>query len=337
MGEDGFESDADMLAEYARYAGNSGGKPARVGSTMPDGLGFFDLLGNIAEWTCSSPALDASTLRGLAVDDKTDHILRGGHFRSFPRQHGSWVDSDVSTSAEVDSTRGLRIARTVTPSLSDLVTRSEMLARRGEWEAAASALEQALRLQPNEQWYRRTVLMRLYLFLGNEDGFLAERRRVLEEYVDTLEPRIAHETGLVCLLYPASTKDQPVVARIAGIAARGEKRHQLRTLAMAHFRGRRFAEADKLFDRVLGNERHAGSSYGDVVGLFFDAMNLEALEQEDAARASFDLALASFERAVAGNARLASDPSESDYGTRWRDWIYCTTLEREARQVLGIE
>lgn len=60
-------SDESKLADYAWYGENSGGKTHPVGKKKPNGLGLYDMCGNVWEWTDS-----------WNDDKKKERVLRGG-------------------------------------------------------------------------------------------------------------------------------------------------------------------------------------------------------------------------------------------------------------------
>jgi acetoin utilization deacetylase AcuC-like enzyme/formylglycine-generating enzyme required for sulfatase activity len=81
-----FGSSASRLGEYAWFAGNSGGKPQRVGQKRPNPWGLYDMHGNVAEWCndryaagyyAQSPEKNP---RGPAKGD--ERVLRGGAWNS---------------------------------------------------------------------------------------------------------------------------------------------------------------------------------------------------------------------------------------------------------------
>ncbi len=59
-------STANALSQHAWHAGNANGKTAPVGTSRPDALGLYDVLGNAAEW---------------CTDGEGGYVLAGGSYR----------------------------------------------------------------------------------------------------------------------------------------------------------------------------------------------------------------------------------------------------------------
>ena len=109
------ESDHEVLDEIAWFCGNAAGATQIVATRVRNGFGFFDILGNVAEW-CHD--LDGEYDEGAvndpvgAIGGTSEHIFRGG----------SWEDVAVDIRAARrsrmegsigESTVGLRPVRTV--------------------------------------------------------------------------------------------------------------------------------------------------------------------------------------------------------------------------------
>ncbi len=80
---------SDDLNSVAWYYKNSGNKVHRVGQKQPNGLGLYDMSGNVWEWVedCwnkkyPGPPTDGSAWKSR---DCSRHMLRGGSWSSYPR------------------------------------------------------------------------------------------------------------------------------------------------------------------------------------------------------------------------------------------------------------
>jgi formylglycine-generating enzyme required for sulfatase activity len=90
-----FGDDAGSLGEFAWYDDNAGGKTHPVGEKRPNGLGLFDMHGNVYEWCWDGYGDDyykqsaEDDPRGL--DGASSRVRRGGGWYSNPRHARSAV------------------------------------------------------------------------------------------------------------------------------------------------------------------------------------------------------------------------------------------------------
>lgn len=105
-------SDENELTDYAWYAENSGGKTHPVGKKKPNGLGIYDMSGNVWEWM-----EDKRHESYVTIPDIKD--AKSGTWEYCVLRGGSWNDSsrglrfaarNVSRAIETDLTIGFRLA-----------------------------------------------------------------------------------------------------------------------------------------------------------------------------------------------------------------------------------
>ena len=81
-------SQEQELGEFAWYEDNSSGKNHPVGSKRPNGLGLYDMSGNVWEWVQDSwhENYNGAPANGVAWEDKTGdrRVIRGGSWDGKP-------------------------------------------------------------------------------------------------------------------------------------------------------------------------------------------------------------------------------------------------------------
>jgi len=76
-------SDPDSLNYVARHKKNSGGYSFHIGTKEPNGLGLFDMSGNVAEYIGDYYPFyktDPDSIQYYPLDEREMRIIRGGSF-----------------------------------------------------------------------------------------------------------------------------------------------------------------------------------------------------------------------------------------------------------------
>jgi formylglycine-generating enzyme required for sulfatase activity len=106
-------SNESELGDYAWYNKNSGNEPHPVGEKRPNGLGLYDMSGNVWEWCQNIFSWDAykhDSQKNPIVEGSGGRVLRGGSWG-----HGTWNVRVTDRNSLTPETRyvycGFRIAR----------------------------------------------------------------------------------------------------------------------------------------------------------------------------------------------------------------------------------
>ena len=112
-------SDSERLPEYAVYGRNSRGT-APVGGKKPNGLGLYDMSGNVAEWVedCwhenyNGAPTDGSAWLEIGDGDCKLRVLRGGVWGSGPEKIRSWVRGSNGSDWRYNIYIGFRLAQDI--------------------------------------------------------------------------------------------------------------------------------------------------------------------------------------------------------------------------------
>ncbi len=102
----------DLLPSYACYIANSGGASRRVGDAWPNGLGLFDMLGNVAEWCLDAYVPNPGQGSKAPAFGRVTYANRGNDYASSARMLRS-ANRRYAPPTELLYSRGFRIARTI--------------------------------------------------------------------------------------------------------------------------------------------------------------------------------------------------------------------------------
>jgi serine/threonine protein kinase/formylglycine-generating enzyme required for sulfatase activity len=105
-----FGNDAELLSEYAWLARNSQGVHQPVGALQPNLFGFFDVYGNVKEW---SHSLEVEQSEDFVVTDARQRCVLGGCFVHFQPQFQANYAKHGNPPALREYLNGFRVARTV--------------------------------------------------------------------------------------------------------------------------------------------------------------------------------------------------------------------------------
>jgi serine/threonine protein kinase/tetratricopeptide (TPR) repeat protein len=214
------------------------------------------------------------------------------------------------------------------PSSGDLLARrSDLLARRGQWQQAAADAALVPKYLPNDH-YRYHTLAGLLVITHNRPEYEKICQKILPMFADTSNPYIAERVADDCLLLPDSGVDLQVVDRLATRAAtNGNDASALGYFqackALSEYRQGQFSEAIVWAEKSLKSDQ----SFARAKGFAVLAMSQWQLGQNDVARATL----------AEGNT-LAPGISQTngavDLGDSWVAWLFARILLDEAGQLI---
>jgi len=200
-------------------------------------------------------------------------------------------------------------------------------ARFGEWDKAIAAYSRGLELAPADYdaWFHAAPI---YLAAGDQQGFRAHCRRMLDEFGQTKDEVIAERTAMMCMLAPDAV-DLKLVSSLAELAITRTEKHEsyrffTRAKGLAELRAGRAAEAVRWFERF-----HPMAS-----GSPFDAGVFAALAMAHQALGNPGDAQAALGKAKSIVSEKMPSPAKGLPFDAWHDWLHADMLLREADATL---
>jgi hypothetical protein len=172
----------------------------------------------------------------------------------------------------------------------------------------------------------------LLLAIGDIEGYVEHRRRMLQRWGQTKDAQQAERTAKVCSLREIGDKEAAVVLELAQravrqVEARSDGPQVLGWCKLAEglalYRCRRHANAVKCA-LVVGNTTGLGANFVKAAH-FIRAMSLHHLKRPTEARTAFN------------EAQAIPSPEEGtpDCMPTWNDWLICRFLQTEAEALLS--
>ncbi len=218
----------------------------------------------------------------------------------------------------------------------ELFERAGDLARKGQWEEAASLFEKGLDVYSADHWsWYQSGALQAYLERSDEYG--NHCRRMLELFGSTQDAYIAERTGKLCLLLPGAAPNDSRPARLIdkAVGMQPDAPWFLLASAIAKYRAGQFRDA---LERLQRAETQSGDQrYCNALIELFRATSQHQLGEKDAAKASLERAIGLL-NSTAPKAKDETAEDESlDYGSNWHDRLICEVILREAQALITAE
>jgi tetratricopeptide (TPR) repeat protein len=207
------------------------------------------------------------------------------------------------------------------------ITRSEELARRGQWSESLVAAAGFLKVQPNEYrgYYHAAPLL---VQIGDRAAHEELCAKITTQFAGTTNPVTAERMAKACLILPRPGADLKVASSLASVAvASGQKDGTAGcTVALAEYRQGHWDRASDWAMKAAENRNP--SSRAEAYAIL--AMAQHRSQQREAARASLKKCTEIVQTQLA-------NPESGDLGGDWRGWIYAHALQSEAKRMIDGE
>jgi tetratricopeptide (TPR) repeat protein len=209
-----------------------------------------------------------------------------------------------------------------------LKVRSEVKARRDQWQQAADDAALVFQYRPTDHT-RFPVLAALLIKTQNRDAYEKLRKKLLTTRSDTNNYFVADDVAKACLFLPCSETDLKTIGHLAdlvitfGTENTGALPYFQTCKALSEYRQGHYAQAVEWGQKTLDSPTHASHGHASAVV----AMAYWKLEKREEARAM--LAKGDLLAPRQMPARVAEDT-----GNGWIAWLYARNQLDEARALI---
>jgi serine/threonine protein kinase len=204
------------------------------------------------------------------------------------------------------------------------MTRSEDLARRGQWSESMAAATSFLQVKPGEYrgYYHAAPLL---VQIGDRAAYEEICAKITTLFANTTDPVTADRMAKACLILPRPGADLKVASELASLAvADGQKDSDAKcTAALAEYRQGHW---DKATDWAMkATENRTPSPRAEAYAIL--AMTQHQCQRTEAARVWLakctEIVETQFSKLEGG-----------DLGRDWRGWIFAQALQSEAKRMI---